>query len=150
LRRRREEAVKSPEVFIALGNVDFPVVTSVDDERFENLIQKGTSSHSSDTHQNIRTSTNLVKYFHRSLLLFLALDSPSNMFHANPNKILPHLPTDEEVTFFDRDEDDDNVEGGKFKPRAGVDGCDSFRDGVLVLRGVSRGVGEDSPERHLV
>jgi hypothetical protein len=72
------------------------------------------------------------------------------MLHTNPNKILPRLPTDEEVAFFDRDEDDDDVEGGKTNPRAGVDGCDGFGDGVLVLGCVSRGVGKDSPERHLV
>jgi hypothetical protein len=38
--RRREETVESPEVIIALGDIDLPVVTSVDDEGFENLIQK--------------------------------------------------------------------------------------------------------------
>jgi hypothetical protein len=37
--RRREETVESPEVPIGLGDIDLPVVTSVDDERFENLSQ---------------------------------------------------------------------------------------------------------------
>jgi hypothetical protein len=72
------------------------------------------------------------------------------MLHTNPNKILPRLPTDEEVAFFDRDEDDDDVEGGKIDPRTSVEGCDGFGNGILVLSRVSRGVGEEPPERHFV
>jgi hypothetical protein len=149
-RRRREEAIKGPEVLIALDDVDLPVVASVDGERLEVLIEKSKNATRQRPTKMQRANTYLMKSFHCSLLFFLTLDGSSNMFHINLNKILPRLPTNEEVAFFDRDEDDDDVEGGKIKPRTGVEGRDGFGHGVLVLGSVSRGVGEDSPERHLV
>jgi hypothetical protein len=60
------------------------------------------------------------------------------MLHANPNKILPRLPTDEEAAFFDRDGNNVDIESGGFKTRVSVVGCDGFGDDDLVSRGASK------------